>query len=218
MQSSDMSVPIRPPELMNGQFKDFIGVWDNFVPKIHCEAAISRIDEYLDTSASAKYLAMTGDHASDGSNQFADSNIGRNDFALFLSYHDGELAAIFNQYLQACLLDYIERFGNLKHHSLISTDSKLQRTPPQGGYHVWHAEDSVWRMQERVLVWAIYLNDLPEGEGETEYLYQSRRVQPKIGRVVIWPAGFTHVHRGNPPYSKNKYILTGWYINMPKVS
>lgn len=63
----------------------------------------------------------------------------------------------------------------------------------------------------RELVWMIYLNDMPEGEGETEFLYQKRRINPKAGRVVIFPAGLTHVHRGLTVYTQNKYILTGWF-------
>ena len=27
----------------------------------------------------------------------------------------------------------------------------------------------------------------------------------------IFPAGFMHTHRGNPPISNDKYILTGWF-------
>jgi len=53
------------------------------------------------------------------------------------------------------------------------------------------------------------LNDVKEG-GETEFLYQSVRVSPKKGTLVIWPAAFTHVHRGNPPLSGTKYIMTSW--------
>jgi hypothetical protein len=54
----------------------------------------------------------------------------------------------------------------------------------------------------------VYLNDVDEG-GETEFLYQQVKIKPKRGTVVIWPGGFTHLHRGNPPL-KNKYIATGW--------
>jgi len=42
-------------------------------------------------------------------------------------------------------------------------------------------------------------------------LYQKRRVKPEQGTICIFPAGFTHVHRGNPPLSGDKYIATGWY-------
>ena len=62
----------------------------------------------------------------------------------------------------------------------------------------------------RSLAWIIYLNDVPEGEGETEFLYQGLRVTPKQGTLVMWPAQFTHTHRGNPVYNCTKYIATGW--------
>ena len=57
--------------------------------------------------------------------------------------------------------------------------------------------------------YSIYLNTVEEG-GETEFLYQSQRVKPVKGRIVIWPAGFPYVHRGNPPLSGEKYIVTSW--------
>ena len=55
----------------------------------------------------------------------------------------------------------------------------------------------------------IYLNDIEDG-GETEFLYQGVRVPPVKGRLIVWPAGFTHVHRGNPPLKETKYAITGW--------
>ena len=58
----------------------------------------------------------------------------------------------------------------------------------------------------------IYLNDIEEG-GETEYQYQLRRIKPTTGTVVMFPAGMTHVHKGNLVMGQeNKYIVTGWYI------
>ena len=38
-----------------------------------------------------------------------------------------------------------------------------------------------------------------------------RKFKPQKGDVLIWPGGFTHLHRGNPPTSGDKYICTGWY-------
>ena len=51
-----------------------------------------------------------------------------------------------------------------------------------------------------------------EDPGETEYLYQKLRIPAKENTLVIWPAGYTHPHRGNAVYGdKAKYILTGWF-------
>jgi hypothetical protein len=91
----------------------------------------------------------------------------------------------------------------------ISLDYKIQKTEIGGGYHIWHCEADSLKTSNRILVWMLYLNDVEEG-GETEFLYQHLRIKPKKGTLVIWPASFTYVHRGNPPLSNTKYALTGW--------
>ena len=52
-------------------------------------------------------------------------------------------------------------------------------------------------------------------EGETEFMYQQRKVTPKVGSLLIAPAGFTHTHRGNQPKRGNKYIATSWILFQP---
>ena len=92
------------------------------------------------------------------------------------------------------------------------TSLKIQKTLPTEGYHVWHIEHSYgFDNIARAFVFSIYLNDVEEG-GETEFLHFSKRVKPKTGRIVIWPAGFPYVHRGNSPLSGEKYILTSWMM------
>ena len=91
MKSHDPIPPIKPVELMDGYFDDFIGIWDDFVPKVVCDEAVKLIDDALDTDASARYLSSTDSQYSDGSQQFPDRNIGRKDFAIFLHYHEGKL-------------------------------------------------------------------------------------------------------------------------------
>ena len=86
---------------------------------------------------------------------------------------------------------------------------KLQKTLQGQGYHQWHYEANRRDLSNRVLAWAVYLNDVEEG-GETEFLYQHKRVSPTKGTLVMFPGAFTHLHRGNPPLSGSKYILTGW--------
>jgi|TARA_Y100000114_G_scaffold64351_1_gene58926 hypothetical protein len=92
------------------------------------------------------------------------------------------------------------------------TQLKLQKTLPTEGYHVWHLEHGKgFDNEPRAFVFSIYLNDVEEG-GETEFLHFSKRVKPKKGRIVIWPAGFPYLHRGNPPLSGEKYIVTSWMM------
>lgn len=86
---------------------------------------------------------------------------------------------------------------------------KIQKTNIGGGYHVWHSEDLGKKCSSRINVFTLYLNTVEEG-GETEFLYYGLRIKPEQGTLIIWPAGFTHAHRGNPPLSGTKYIVTGW--------
>ena len=77
----------------------------------------------------------------------------------------------------------------------------------EDGYKAWHCEhgrgdDS----SKRILAWMFYLNDAKSG---TEFKYYST-INAKRGRCVIWPAGFTHTHRGVIPNKGLKYIATGW--------
>jgi|TARA_R110002012_G_scaffold285727_1_gene476946 hypothetical protein len=102
-----------------------------------------------------------------------------------------------------------EAYGNIP---FFYTDMKIQKTLPTEGYHMWHIEHGKgYGNEARAFVFSIYLNDVEEG-GETEFLHFSKRVKPKKGRIVIWPAAFPYIHRGNPPLSGEKYILTSWMM------
>ena len=92
----------------------------------------------------------------------------------------------------------------------------LQRyTADSGGYPYWHCElypkADNGETLHRVVLWTIYLND-GFREGETEFLYQNRRIAPKTGSLLIAPTAFTHTHRGNMPKGGDKYIATSWIL------
>ena len=90
---------------------------------------------------------------------------------------------------------------------------KIHQIYTSGGYHVWHHEHG-YANSQRVLAWMIVI-EAPKRGGETEFLYQSMRVEPKVGQLLIWPAGFTHKHRGNPPLEGQKTYITGWFSLVP---
>jgi hypothetical protein len=86
---------------------------------------------------------------------------------------------------------------------------QMQKTSIGGGYHIWHHERDCRELSNRFVAFMFYLNDVHEG-GETEFLYQHKRYKPETGKLLIWPSTYTHTHRGNPPLSNDKYIITGW--------
>ena len=92
----------------------------------------------------------------------------------------------------------------------------LQRyTAGEGGYPYWHCElyprDAQADTLHRTLLWTVYLNEA-FSEGETEFLYQQRKIAPKTGSLLIAPTAFTHTHRGNRPVGGDKYIATSWIL------
>ncbi|MFL6592977.1 MAG: 2OG-Fe(II) oxygenase [Luteimonas sp.] len=85
----------------------------------------------------------------------------------------------------------------------------------EGGYPYWHCElyprDPGGETLHRHLLWTLYLNDGFDA-GETEFLFQQRRVAPRTGSLLIAPTAFTHTHRGNRPRGGDKVIATSWIL------
>lgn len=94
---------------------------------------------------------------------------------------------------------------------LMTEHFNIQKYPLNGAYHKIHA-DRGYGQQDRVreLVFMTFLNDVYTG-GETEYMFYKFKVQPRKGLTLIWPAGWTHAHRGLPSPTTEKMICTGWF-------
>ncbi len=88
-------------------------------------------------------------------------------------------------------------------------------TADEGGYPYWHCElyprDTGGETLHRHLLWTLYLNDGFD-EGETEFLFQQRKIKPAAGDMLIAPTAFTHTHRGNRPRGGDKFIATSWIL------
>ena len=105
---------------------------------------------------------------------------------------------------------YVDRYiglSGMAKHTIY--DIKIQKTSPEGGFHRWHMEKSGKEYRDRLMAFMLYLNTIESG-GETEFLHQRLKFKPNQGDFLLWPAGYTHTHRGDPPFSGDKYILTGW--------
>jgi hypothetical protein len=115
-----------------------------------------------------------------------------------------------SKFWNICYNEYLLKYSQLKDYDRHSVFAyKVQKTYPSGGYHIWHCEDGTPSYSRRIGVYILYLNDVDEG-GETEFLYFPKRIYAKQGRLAIFPPNFPWTHRGNPPISNEKYIMTGW--------
>lgn len=179
---------------------NFIVEYENAVPEELCN---SIIDEFLKIERISS--SWKGEDSNNGLNN-------RKDFSIMLELHEVDMSAKLNGYLDTYLSKYMDEFPSLGMRNFYSNEIKVQRTPPKGGFHVWHCEHASGdNAEKRVLAWTVYLSDVPDGEGETEFLEFGVKIKPKKGSICFFPAAWTHTHRGNPVYSCEKFIATGWY-------
>ena len=186
---------------------NFIGIYDNYITKEECNKAIKLYEQQFKFNNTINRIGFEKASILQKQDQqyfAAPNNINVWWEELKPMIINFDLA--WNHYVKNVGAD--DAYGVPFHF----TGLKIQKTLPTEGYHVWHIEHQKgYTTESRAFVFSIYLNDVEEG-GETEFLHFSKRVKPKTGRIVIWPAGFPYLHRGNPPLSGEKYILTSWMM------
>lgn len=126
---------------------------------------------------------------------------------------EGPLKALYLENLQKCIDEYRKEytFCDIIDTWGVCESVVVQRYLPGQFYKNWHCErdEGGGLIGQRVLVFMTYLNDVNDG-GETEFYYQNLKVKPEKGKTLIWPAEWTHTHRGLNSNSETKYIVTGW--------
>jgi hypothetical protein len=195
---------------MKEEIKDFIGVYSGVYPEGFCDHLINEFNDLKNGGAGSNRLKSEN----------APAHI-KDDFQIIINASSHPLSNfqsqpskdLFFNGLQNCFDSYTRTFSTLLNQQIKTTSIKLQKTIPGGGYHVWHSEQGNDLHSARVLVYMLYLNTLnPENAGETEFLYQQTRIRPVENTMLIWPAAYTHVHRGNAVFGNaSKYVATGWF-------
>ena len=117
--------------------------------------------------------------------------------------------------LSNMISQYKEKFPLIDSHLTnwhVTPTCQLAKYEPNNYYSYVHCENPGRpKYLSRVFAWMIYLNDVREG-GYTEFPTQNKKFQPRRGDILIWPAYFTHPHRGIVSKTEKKYIVTGWYV------
>lgn len=88
----------------------------------------------------------------------------------------------------------------------------LQRYAPGEGFRQWHCDwtisDEVTEPEHRVLAWILYCDSVTEAG--TEFHWQKHHELAERGKLLIFPASPSHIHRGRVNNELSKTIATGW--------
>ena len=207
----DLSYVECPPDAAGGNRYDdnlepsyqmYIQIYDNALDKEECESII----KYFNTSPNThRGSTITGN------DQFLLDESNKSSTDLTLYYSNWELPSqIFNPALRKGLDKYVSKFPFLKEINPWNIDNgyNIQKYTEGEGYFSIHCEHNAPYNTNRLLAWMFYLNNARCG---TRFYYPKRDIRAKRGRLVIWPAFWTHPHSGITPNRGVKYIATGWF-------
>ena len=113
--------------------------------------------------------------------------------------------------LYKCYSDYQNEWPFLK--SILKNihigSFNIQKYSPGDHFAKLHSERTSLSGLHRLFAWMTYLNDVEDG-GYTSFNHYGIKIKPEIGKTLIWPSEWTHVHAGEILKSGTKYIVTGW--------
>ena len=176
-------------------------------------------DEVLDFYNNNKSLQISGtigsDEKNDGSQNKFDPivNVEAKKCTQLNIIPNAQELTLYNIHLQAILDDYKQKYKSadfVKTYDIIE-NMIIQHYKPGEGFYKWHMEQNGYaNTVYRHLVFMTYLNDVENG-GTEFYHFPDLKIQARKGLTLIWPAGWTHTHKGVISNVDEKYIITGWY-------
>jgi len=175
--------------------ENFVKIYDNVIDEKSCRGLIDKFEVSQD-----KYETVNVEDKED-----------RISFKQIVLVRSEEWKTV-NDEMMKLFQSYIEQY---KKECSIST----KMWPEKHGYETirmkrylannydrfdYHVDVKDYATARRFLAFFIYLNDVEEG-GETEFLFG--RVQPKMGRLIMFPPMWPWFHAGRKPVSGTKYFI-----------
>ena len=187
---------------------DFIGIYDNALTKKECEILINQFEKSPQLPGKV-YGSPDVMSSSDYGHVDSDKKSCKELDALKFS-NDDVIGRIINQRLGESIKKYKIDFPeteSIAPWKFFNEYNFQKYDGEEDGFKVWHSEHGPEPLAlKRVMAWMFYLNDAKSG---TEF-WRHHTIRAKMGRCVIWPAGYTHTHKGVIPNKGLKYIITGW--------
>ena len=181
---------------------NFIGCW--FLNKnIICDDIIN----FFEKNKKLQHQGTTGkginiQHKKTTDITINPNNLMDNNYKIFKDYFEE---------LQKCYLDYKDQWPFLKEflNSVNIGSFNVQKYLTGDHFSNLHSERTTLSTLHRVFAFMTYLNDVDDG-GTTDFEFYKLKIKPEKGKTLIWPAEWTHAHKGSVLKSGSKYIVTGW--------
>jgi hypothetical protein len=187
------------------EFQGFIGIFENYFQNLYFQDVITYYDKI--SKLSLHQQDTVPKHWKD------DEQLYMLDPSVISTLHPQYVNHFLEVVWKKIMPVYVDKFSILQDRTYKVEQIKMKKIVPGGGFHQWHYE-ALGEDSKRKIVIQLYMNDIDEA-GETEFLYQNTRIIPKKNKLLIWPADWTHTHRGNPPIgTTDKYILTTWLVEI----
>jgi len=180
---------------------EFIFELENNIPDEICKEIIDRFE-----SDSNKNPGVTIDGVDEKMKRSTDLYISKcSNWSDIDNYLSKKLTGAIKEYIAHLSKQNI--INNKVNCNFSDTGYQIQRTK-KNGYYNWHND----AIDNRYLTFIWYLNTLdPEIDGGTTDFKCGKIITPKTGKLLLFPATWTYIHRGAQVISDNaKYICTGW--------
>ena len=186
----------------NSNDKNFIGIWN-----INNDELCKKVIDFFEKRKDLQKLGEIGF----GKNEQIKKSIDISLHPRNLAQEGFEDIKNYLNSLQQCFQDYKEQWPFIKKNftNLDIPSFNIQKYEIGGHFNMMHCERSNIQSMHRIFAWMTYLNNVEDG-GETYFEHFDLRIKPSTGKTLIWPAEWTHAHRGEILNKGNKYIVTGW--------
>ena len=186
---------------------NFISIFDNALSKKECKLIINEFESNKDRQVEGK----SGTYS-------VQPKVKKSIDLTYLMNDQSVTSNILSKSLNHHVNLYIKEYpdlNNLIYPWECMNAYNIQKYEPKGGYFSRHCEVASIMTSNRVLVWMFYLNNVSNGGT----LFPSYQIGTNAveGRLVLWPAYWTHGHQGQISDTETKYIATGWHIFTEKI-
>lgn len=180
---------------------DLIEVFPDMLPADTCRALI---DIFERSDEAGKSPILSGQGGSVG------HQIRRSSGLILSPENCSEHYTALNAAYQKAYAAYVKKYPVLEVVKQIQAEAfTLVRYGGGNEHYGWHVDGADPGSRYRYLSAVCYLNTVAKG-GETEFRVQQRKVKPVAGSMLLFPSGWPWEHRGLPPETGSKYIITCW--------